>query len=235
MRAMHIHPRILRAQADALEGGPHFRTERERERHERIITIGRALMARHGSHAVTFANLAAALRISTTTLRRHFIDLHALLGEILTRHLAALSCALAEIPSDAPDHDRRKRQAYAAFTRTGLGGLTEAHLLLVRDRHFLPDDLLPQIEDARDAIGDTLAGANGREALLLLDEPTIPLPHIEPMLAALQPPAAPRQVNSVALPSPSPAIGSQPPQQTIPHARLVPAVPAAAPARGPPP
>ena len=194
MRAMHIHPRILRAQADALEGGPHFRTERERERHERILTIGRALMARHGSHAVAFANLP-----------------------------------------DAPDHDRRKRQAYAAFTRTGLGGLTEAHLLLVRDRHFLPDDLLPQIEDARDAIGDTLAGANGREALLLLDEPTIPLPHIEPMLAALQPPAAPRQVNSVALPSPSPAIGSQPPQQTIPHARLVPAVPAAAPARGPPP
>jgi len=186
MRAMqHINPRILRAEADAFDRQQRFLPERDRQRREHILTVAQALLARHGRHAITFAAMAASLRMAPATLRRHFIDLDALLGEILSRHLLALSAAMGQVPFNDPDRSRKKREAYFTFTHGPFGGLTEAHLLYTRDRHFLPEDLLTGLEQTRDGLGEFLAGPNGREALLLLDTPYIKLANSEAMLAAL--------------------------------------------------
>ena len=182
---MQTNPRTLRAEADAFDRQLRFPTERDRQQREHILTVAQALLARHGRHTISFTTLAAALRMAPATLRRHFIDLDALLGDILGRHLLALAAALGEIPFDHPDRARQKRAAYFTYTRGAFGGLTEAHLLYTRDRHLLPDDILTSLELTRDGLGDLLAGPNAREALLLLDTPYIPLANIEAMLAAL--------------------------------------------------
>ena len=182
---MHINPRILRAEADAFDRQQRFLPERDRQRREHILTVAQALLSRHGRHAITFGAMAAALRMAPATLRRHFIDLDALLGEILSRHLLALAAAMGQVPFNDPDRSRKKREAYFTFTHGPFGSLTEAHLLYTRDRHSLPEDLLTSLEQTREGLGEFLAGPNGREALLLLDTPYIPLTNIEAMLAAL--------------------------------------------------
>jgi AcrR family transcriptional regulator len=182
----HINPRILRAEADKFDRQQRFPDERDRQKREHILTAAGALLARHGRHAITFGAMAAALRMAPATLRRHFIDLDALLGEILNRHLLALAAALGEVPFNDPDRARKKRQAYFTYTRAAFGGLTEAHLLYTRDRHLLPEDILTSLEQIREGLGQFLAGPpHARTALLLLDTPYIPLADIESMLAAL--------------------------------------------------
>jgi AcrR family transcriptional regulator len=182
---MQTNPRILRAEADKFDRQQRFPDERDRQKRELILTAAQALLSRHGSHTITFRAMAAALRMAPATLRRHFFDLDALLGEILSRHLMDLSRHLGEIPFTDPDRARKKRQAYYSFTHGPLGGLTEAHLLFTRDRHLLPDDILSNLHQTREGLGELLAGPNGREALLLLDTPYITLANIEAMLAAL--------------------------------------------------
>jgi len=181
--------RILCAEASNLDRTqPHF-GPRDIERRERIVAIGQSLMANHGRHNITFANLALALLITSSALRRHFADLDALLAEILRRHLLALSQAIGEIPMDAPNRPALMRQAYLDFTRTPLGGLTEAHLLLTRDARLLPNDERIPIEDTHRSLGDVLGGQFARETLVLLDAPYIEAQTIETMLTALQQPA----------------------------------------------
>jgi AcrR family transcriptional regulator len=182
----HINPRILRAEADKFDRQQRFPDERDRQKREHILTAAGALLARHGRHAITFGAMAAALRMAPATLRRHFIDLDALLGEILSRHLLALAAAMGQVPFSDPDRSRKKREAYFTFTHGPFGSLTEAHLLYTRDRNLLPEDVLTSLEQTREGLGDLLAGRNGRTALLLLDTPyIIPLADIESMLAAL--------------------------------------------------
>jgi len=200
----HISPRILRAEADKFDRQQRFPDERDRQKREHILTAAQALLARYGRHAITFAAMAAALRMAPATLRRHFFDLDALLGAILGRHLLALAAAMGQVPFNDPDRSRKKREAYFTFTHGPYGGLTEAHLLYTRDRHFLPDDILTNLDQTREGLGDLLAGRNGRTALLLLDTPYIPLADIETMLAAL-----PQE----ALPEPSP----EPLAETLPE------------------
>jgi|GEM_PF-1280947 len=188
---MPANPRLLRAEADNLDDfTPRYRTARESALREHIVKTSQALLARHGRHDISFAALALALRIGAGTLRRHFIDLDALLGEILSRHLMDLSRHLGEIPFTDPDRERKKRAKYLEYTRTPFGGLTEAHLLFVRDRHTLPEDLLSSLEQTRDGIGNLL-GPDPHETLTLLDTPYISHPRIEAMLAALEPFALP--------------------------------------------
>jgi AcrR family transcriptional regulator len=203
---MQTNPRTLRAEADAFDRQLRFPPERDRQQREHILTVAQALLARHGRHTISFTTLAAALRMAPATLRRHFIDLDALLGDILGRHLLALAAALGEIPFDHPDRARQKRAAYFTYTRGAFGGLTEAHLLYTRDRHLLPDDILTSLELTRDGLGDLLAGPNAREALLLLDTPYIPLTNIEAMLAALpQEPITETTAETTAEPATEPA------------------------------
>jgi AcrR family transcriptional regulator len=212
---MHTPHRILRADAEDLERTPPELTQREQERDDRILTLGQGIMARRGSHALTMSGLAQALRIGAGTLRRHFVDLDALLAALLHRHLRDIVRALAEIPQDAPNRPQKLRAAYLAFTRSDLGGLTEAHLLLVRDRHLLPEDLLTPIERRRQAIGDRLAPGQAEAALGLLDMPCLDAPRIEAALAAIVA-VPPDQARSAASPAPTPPARPQPARAPFP-------------------
>ncbi len=176
---MRIPVRILRATADNRHPPPPP-TARTREREERILAVNQTIMAEHGPETFTFADLALTLRIDRATLRRHFPDLESLLGKILRRHLNRVTRAVAEIHPDDPDRDKKRRSAYHNATHTPLGGLNEAHLLLIRNREMLPDDLLPAIEASRLNIGSILAGPLGEQTLAELDKPGLDTTRIEP-------------------------------------------------------
>jgi AcrR family transcriptional regulator len=158
-------------------------TDKQREREERILAATQTLMATFSRDALTMGKLAIALRMGTGTIRRHFADIDSILAEILLRHLTAVAKAIGNIPRDDPNRRAAQRAAYIEATRTGWGGLSEAHLLLIRERHTLPDDLAKPVEDMRQLIGETLAGENAAIALALLDTPELAAPQIEAMLA----------------------------------------------------
>jgi AcrR family transcriptional regulator len=182
---MRTPDRILRADAENLERDPPDLTPRELEQYTRILTLAEGLMARHGIHTMTASSLAQALGIGTGTLRRHFADLDALLAALLHRHLRKLAHALRQVPQDATDRPQKRRAAYLAYTRSERGSLTDAHLLLVRDRHLLPADLLTTIEATRRKLGDMLTHGDAEEALGLLDMPSLDAPRIEAALDAI--------------------------------------------------
>ncbi len=195
--AMQTEPRILRTHVDNRTRRPPL-TDKQREREERIITATRTLMASFAGDTLTIGKLALALRMSPATIRRHFIDIDSILAEILLRHLIEISRAIGKIPREHPAWHAAARAAYIEATRTGWGALSDAHLLLIRARHTLPDDLAKPIEDMRQLIGEALAGEHAETALTLLDAPHLQPPQIEAMLAASQAkpapkPAAPRQ------------------------------------------
>jgi AcrR family transcriptional regulator len=211
--------RILRAIAESRHQRPEP-TPRELEREERILAVAQTVMAEHGRHEISFTSMALALRMVRSTLRHHFCDLDELLAAILHRHLRRLSYAIGEVPQDAPDRLPKMRAAYLAHTRTILGGYTEAHLLLVRDRHLLPAELLTSIDFIRHNLGDILAYGHAEEALDLLDSRYLSAARIEEFVAMLTAPQA----------EPEPA---QPPITAA--APLPPAEPPATPAQAPKP
>jgi AcrR family transcriptional regulator len=127
--------RILKTQANHIERAPDRFSQRDRERHERIIRISTPLFATNGRAALTTNGLAIALDIPAATFRRHFVDLDELLGVILTRHLGAISKALGEVRLDSADLPKARRAAYIAYTHTPFHDLTDIHRLLVRDSH----------------------------------------------------------------------------------------------------
>ena len=118
-------------------------------------------------------------------MRRHFSDLDALLATLLRAHLRKLATAIGKIPHDAADRPQKMRAAYLAYTRTDLGTCTEAHLLLVRHRNLLPEDLFAPIEATRRDLGETLARGHSEAALNLLDTPSLDAPCIEAALAGI--------------------------------------------------
>jgi AcrR family transcriptional regulator len=187
---MHISPRIIRAEAEALGCLPKFLTDRERERRDNILRLGRAVLAKHGRDRVRFIDICVGLNLTVAAVRRYFVDTDALLGDILHRHLRALVTELAKIPQDAPDRDRKRRAAYIAATRTPVGGLTADHLLLVRDLKLLPEDVRIPLDDLRCEIGKTVAGGHFELALELLDQPYLDAADVE---ARLAPHMAPRR------------------------------------------
>jgi AcrR family transcriptional regulator len=184
--------RLLRAFADELPGmRPRF-SARELAQQDRILAAAQSLFARFGRTNITMGNFALALRMSPATIRRYFCDLDCILAELLLRHLNAIAKAIGEIPHDAPGRRTAARRAYAEATRTPFGAPTEAHLLLVRDRHVLPPDLLETVEKLRDGLGDIVGGPDAITALTLLDISHLPVAQIEAMLAPLEP-AAPAE------------------------------------------
>ncbi len=218
--------RILRAQAQARDPKPLHFSIRDLERHDRILTVGRALLAENGRHNVTFAGLAVALSIGTAALRRHFADIDALLGEILRHHLQAIATALGAIPHTDPDRDARRRAAYIAFTRTALGGFTEAHLLLLRDRNLLPDDEHEPIERTRTELARILGGHLADEVLNFLDLPNLDAGDAEYFFGKLVARRA-AQAAQAAAPAPARAEPLQPPaaKPPAPARRLVSLIP----------
>jgi AcrR family transcriptional regulator len=207
--AMHIPARILRATVENRHKRPEP-TIRELEREDRFVAGAQTAFAEHGRNRVTVAGMARSLRTSAAMLRHCFCDLDALFAEILHRHLSSLAKAFGAIDRDDPDVFQKRRAIYLAATRTALGGLTEAHILLVRDRHLLPDDLLPAVEAHRHSIGLLLAGPLARRALHILDSPDWDAESIEETLTfqarkiaqPTQPPAAQPPAPAPAKPSP---------------------------------
>jgi AcrR family transcriptional regulator len=161
-------------------------TMRQRETRERILTYAQTLMAAVGTLTLKFSTLAAAIYVAPATLRRHFADLDALLTTLIVRHLDTILAAITEIPNTDPDRDAKRRAAYLAATRTPSGALTEAHLLLVRDSHALPQDELTNIEAYRHQIGILLAGDHAHLIFPILDNPRATHEEIEFLVANLR-------------------------------------------------
>jgi AcrR family transcriptional regulator len=175
-------------------------TQREQAREDRILRDAQFLIARFGAAAITFTNLAIAIKIAPGTLRRHFTDFDALLGEIMRRHLRAIATAIGEIPIDAPHRARLQRAAYISATRN-LGAPTEAQLILITHRNTLAQDERESVNDLRATIGQILGGDHAEATLHLLDCPHYDAGQIERMLAALQtcqpaPAAAPAKLRA---------------------------------------
>jgi AcrR family transcriptional regulator len=186
-------PRILRDQADRLTNRKFHFSPRQKDRETRILLVAEHVFAQNSFACVTFGNLALALAISPVTLRQHFVDLDQLLADILQRHLFALLKTLTGIAGAGKAQDAARRKAWFEATRGVMGGLTDAHKLLIRERHNLPEDLRENIDNAYYALGELLAPNYGREALALLDAESADLPVIEALLTApLTKPAAPR-------------------------------------------
>jgi AcrR family transcriptional regulator len=205
---MLIPARILRTHAMDVDPTLRHLSEREIEREERIIACAQHLIVRFGAAAISFTNLALAIRISPTTMRMHFADFHALLGEIMRRHLKTINAAMAAVPRDAPDRPQLQRAAYIEATRF-LGAPNAPHLILITYRTMLPDDERESVDSIREQIGMVLAGADGGACLSLLDNPCFDLGQIEAMLHTAF--CTPETIQAEAAP-PAPA------EQPAPHA-----------------
>jgi AcrR family transcriptional regulator len=186
---MHIQPRLLRAHVDNRSHNRPMPTEKQRAREQTILAAAQTLMATYCRGVLTIGKLAIALRMSPGTIRRHFTDMDEILAEILLRHLTGIARAIGNTPPGDPNARAAARAAYIEATRTGWGGLTEPHLLLIRERHTLPEDLAKPVEQMRHVIGEMLAGDQGAIALTLLDAPELQAAHIEAMLATSEPTA----------------------------------------------
>jgi AcrR family transcriptional regulator len=211
---MPIPARILRAFVDDLPGARHRPSQKELEREDRLIAAATTLMARFGAGRLTMSAFALATRMSVATIRRSFPDMESLLAEILFRHLRAITQAIGDATradgASTMHPMAARRAAYIAATRTPFNAPTEAHLLLVRERHILPEDLSGTVEQLRLGIGDMIAGNHGEIALSLLDTPYLLAPQIEAMLATLETLPAEQ-------PAATPAKAPTPPQPAFHH------------------
>jgi AcrR family transcriptional regulator len=201
---MRTPDRILRADAQDLERDPPAFTPREQEQYNRILALSEGIMARRGIHTMTFSGLARALCMGSATVRRYFCDLDILLATLIRRHLRKLAGTIRDVPPGAPDRPQKMRAAYLAYTRSDLGLCTDAHLLLVRDRHLLPEDLLTPLEVIRRNLGELLAHGHAETALGLLDMLTLDAAGIESALASVIAAAAKQPKSAPAAPKPSP-------------------------------
>jgi AcrR family transcriptional regulator len=236
-----IPARILRAQVDDRFGRPP-QSAKEIARDQRIVTEARYLLVRNGRPAFTMVNLALALRMSPATIRLAFCDLDNIVFEIIRLHLAAIETAIAALPADTQDLARARRAVYLGMARTESGALSEAHCLLVRERHALPADLTERLDALRGRIGAALGGAHAGMVLAVLDTPDTDPQLIEAMLAPLNiaTPATPRPTPSPPPPAPVPATLAQrlglafggPPQSTRDALNTSASLPALAPLTG---
>jgi AcrR family transcriptional regulator len=210
---MHTPIRTLRDDIEDIPGARRYLSTRELDRQDLIRAAAARIMARHGRLAITITGLAGALCLSPGTIKRLFPDMDALLIDIVRGHLRGISNAIAAIERDDPACFARRRAAYLAFTRTPMGNPTEAHLLLLRDRHTLPPDALQSLEEFRHSIGECLAGKQAAIALNLLDMPDLMPAEIEACLASLTALAAARPAPAPSAPRPEPTV--EPPPPTI--------------------
>jgi AcrR family transcriptional regulator len=178
---METPHRLLRAVAEDADPKLRDLSTRDLDRRDRIFEVAQTLFSRFGRHGVTFRGLAAANHMSPVTLRRFFLDIDALLGELFVRHMRMIATFIGRVSADDPDRHRLYRAAYIAATRTGFGAPTQAHMLFTMYRPTLPDDIAYDLNQARLALGDMISGSADRadELLELLDTPTIDPEEIE--------------------------------------------------------
>jgi AcrR family transcriptional regulator len=207
---MKTPTRILRGRADDLPGFRPFFTDKQLQEKTRILAGGLDLMAAYGRNGFSFRAFAIAIRLSPAAIRHHFVDLDELLVGILHAHFDNISSAIGKIPRDTPNRQAAVRAAYLAVTRTQIGYLTQAHLLLIRDSHLLPADLFEHVERLRIGLASSLAPyEHGPAALGLLDSIHIRNDQIEAAILAIID-ARPPEIAS----EPEHAAQSQPSQPT---------------------
>jgi AcrR family transcriptional regulator len=203
---MTSQPRTLRAIVQASPYPVPPRSALRQARYNRILGAAAVLFDTVGRENITMANLALALDIAPTTLRREIVDIDFLFAEILRPHLHAITEALAEIPATAPNAIQLRRAAYIAHTRTKQGTHLIAHRLLMNQGHHLPPDLHAPIMQAYCAITGQLAEANRMvETLTLLENLDLSAEDIEARLAAAPKPAPAPPPNQAAPAPPKPA------------------------------
>jgi AcrR family transcriptional regulator len=202
---MLIPARILRAQALQLDPTLADLTPREAAQRDRILEFGQSLMAQNGPHRLNLTRFATAIKMASWTIKKHFPDLHALLGELCRRHLARIALAIAEVPPNAPQ--RRRHAAYLAATRDQAGRLTEMHHLFTCFHATLPPDELEPVLAMHLAIGETLAPGHAHAMLTVLDNPGFTAADIEVVHGALTAPPPPLRPipATVVFPRPNPA------------------------------
>ena len=188
---MQTPARLLRATASDIPGLRPILSPQELDRKNLILKAARTLFAVHGRHTMSLASFALAIWVSPNLIRRLFIDLDGLLAELIQNHLQDICRALGAVPADAPDRRAAQREAYRNATRTPRGGLNEAHLLLTRDRHHLPADLLEPIEQIHASIAYDLSPAHPFVAMALLDNPSLSPAEIEAEFTDRKPTPAP--------------------------------------------
>jgi AcrR family transcriptional regulator len=176
--------RILRKIAEDLDPTMRDRTEREERQLERIMKVAPTLLTFWNTDRITFTALATAMKMAPATLRRHFVDIPALLGYLIRRHLRAISTALAQTPRDAPDRPRLRRAAYLEFTRKPLGAHTEIHLLMLNNLANLPDDVRAPLIALQHQIASTLAPPGQADFVLsMIENPFITPRRLEAIIA----------------------------------------------------
>ena len=188
---MTIQARTLRALIEASPFKAPPRKPAQQARYDRILGGAQLLMESVGRENITMANLALALDIAPTTLRRYIVDIDYLFAEILRPHLQNLANALAEIPNHDPDATKLRRAAYITHTRTPEGAHTPVHRLLLHQSHLLPPDLHDPIVQQYCAITGQLAEGNRMvETLTLLEDLSLTAEQVEARLTPTQKPRA---------------------------------------------
>jgi hypothetical protein len=189
---MNIPARLVRAVVQDIPGLRPEPTPAAQRTRDLILKAAVNTFAALGRRNLTMIALAEGIWMSRARIREHFLDLDCLLAEILTAHLQGLARALKAAPN-TPTH---RRAAYYAYTRGPSGGLAKEHALFVTERQYLPNDLLPAIEDAHRRLGPMLCPENPDAVLKALDDPTYRLATIERARAG----------NPAPRPKPAPAI-----------------------------
>ncbi len=184
---------------------------RAAEQEALIRAFAADMLIQAGRPAVTFTLLAGSLGITTGAIKRLFACMDDLLHSILIAHLDRLSTAMAAVSEDIPDHLAALRRAYRGALQDEAGAMLPAHHLLLTQAATLPQDLRDDIAGLREAFGDMLAPGLGKFALMLLDDPDLPLEEAEEYIALktarLSAPsqAAPCESANQADPEPEPA------------------------------
>lgn len=151
---------------------------------ENILVTGEHILARFGHGKISFRAFAGGMRLSRSTLERHFVDLNALLGEILLSHLRKIAAAIGNVPRGTPDRRKAQRAVYLNAARDADGEFTDAHLLLIRDRAKLPPDLLDMVDGMYHGIAIMLADTETAvDTMEILDSPGLTRDEIELLLS----------------------------------------------------
>jgi AcrR family transcriptional regulator len=199
--------RILRTIAEELDRTMHDRTAREDAQYDRIMACAPTLLTFWNTDRISFTALAIAMKMAPATLRRHFVDIPALLGFLIRRHLKNISAAIAKIPFDAPDRAPRRRAAYLAFTRKPLGAHTEIHLLMLNTLPVLPDDVRIPLLETQAQLATSLAPPGQAEFVLsMLDNPYITPRRLEAIVATEEVPWFDTTPALATLPEPQPQV-----------------------------
>jgi AcrR family transcriptional regulator len=182
VRPMTYPLRILRAIASTHQQ-PRPLCARDAQQRAHILAAAADMILQAGRQEVTFGLIASALRIRTPALRRYFACMDDLMHTILSDHLDTLFIAIEDVPENSPTLLDERRQAYRGALQDEAGRLLPAHRLLLTQAANLPYDLREDIADQRTVLGEALAPGLGKFALMLLDDPELPLVEVGEYIA----------------------------------------------------